>query len=101
MAETEELAVLKMEYEQVNANFRMLADIRFKLVALIPTLGSVAVYVLSKIVTDQRVGLAEYVVTFVVSLVGFSATLGIVFYDQRNTELYEALIGRAKDLEAA
>jgi hypothetical protein len=30
---------------------------------------------------------------------GFFATLGITFYDQRNTELYNALIGRAKYLE--
>jgi hypothetical protein len=34
-----------------------------------------------------------------VSVLGFVATLGIVFYDQRNSELYNALIHRAKYLE--
>jgi hypothetical protein len=94
-----ELEKLKMEYEQVNTNFRMLADIRFKLLALVPTLGGAAVYVLSKIVTDKQVGESEYLVAFLISLIGFAATLGILFYDQRNTELYNALIGRATDLE--
>lgn len=100
MAETNELAVLKMEYEQVNENFRMLADIRFKLLALVPTLGGAAIYVLSSmIVTDKQVGNREYLVAFMISMIGFVATLGILFYDQRNTELYNELIGRANDLE--
>lgn len=34
-----------------------------------------------------------------VSLFGFLATLGITLYDQRNSELYNALIHRAKYLE--
>lgn len=94
-----EQEILKMEYEQVNTNFRMLADIRFKLLALVPALGGAAVYVLSMIVTDKQVGKPEYLVAFLISLIGFVATLGILFYDQRNTELYNELIGRASDLE--
>jgi len=35
----------------------------------------------------------------VVALLGFLATLGITLYDQRNSELYNALIHRAKHLE--
>jgi hypothetical protein len=99
-AEASEREMLKMEYEQVNTNFRMLADIRFKLLAFVPTLGGAAVYVLSStIVTDKPVGNREYLVAFLISMIGFGATLGILFYDQRNTELYNELIGRAKDLE--
>lgn len=94
------LEILKMEYEEVNTNFRMLADIRFKLLALVPTLGGAAVYVLSTmIVTDKQVGNREYLVALLISMIGFVATLGILFYDQRNTELYNELIGRANDLE--
>jgi hypothetical protein len=35
-----------------------------------------------------------------IALAGFFVTLGIVFYDQRNSELYNALIHRAKFLES-
>jgi hypothetical protein len=99
MGENDKQALLIAEYEQVNENFRILADIRFKLLALIPTLGGVASYVLAKIVTSEKVGNPEYAVVLLISLLGFVATLGILFYDQRNTELYNALIGRAADLE--
>ena len=41
------------------------------------------------------------VVVILVSLFGFLATLGITIYDQRNSELYNSLIHRAKYLEMA
>jgi hypothetical protein len=101
---------LKTEYEQVNDNFRMLSDIRFKLLALIPTLAGASIYVLSHIaISAQGLGrngpldpdkaLYEYGTVVLVCVLGFLATLGITIYDQRNTELYNALIGRAKKLE--
>lgn len=40
--------VLIAEYTEVNQNFRMLADIQFKLLAIIPTLGGVAIFLLSR-----------------------------------------------------
>jgi hypothetical protein len=81
------------EYIQVNENFWMLADIRFKLLALIPTLGGVAIFLLSE---ERR---TDHGLLLLTSGLGFLATLGVTFYDQRNSALYNALIDRANYLE--
>lgn len=95
----------EQEYEQVNENFRMLADIRFKLLALIPPLGGVAVFLLSQAAISKQAETPvqpnpnDYALVFLIAWMGFFATLGVMFYDQRNTELYNALISRARVLE--
>jgi hypothetical protein len=101
---TEAKVKLDVEYEQINENIRFLADVRFKLLALVPVTGGAAVFILS-----QRVGLQtgevastsffELLPVLLIALFGFLATLGITLYDQRNSELYNALIHRAKHLE--
>src|SRR5215210_6907373 len=83
---------LTTEYTQVNQNFRLLSDIRFKLLALIPPLGGVGIFLLSERQSD-------FGLLLLISGLGFLATLGVTFYDQRNSELYNALIGRASFLE--
>jgi hypothetical protein len=95
---------LEREYAEVNNNFRAFMDIRFKLLALLPPLGGVAVFVLSMIglstsesvvsITDSRC-----LTVIVIGIFGFIASLAITIYDQRNSELYNALIHRAKYLE--
>jgi hypothetical protein len=82
---------LVAEYDQVNNNIRALADIRFKLLALVPALAGVGAALLSDDPRSPR--------TAVLALAGFVATFGVVAYDQRNSELYNSLIGRAKFLE--
>ena len=83
----------------------MLADVRFKLLALIPVLGGAVVFVLShiglKVGTSGSESIPILLVVAIVSLFGCFATLGITIYDQRNSELYNALIHRAKYLETA
>jgi hypothetical protein len=95
---------LEQEYTQVNENFRRLADIRFRLLAFVPTLGGVAVYVLataglSAESAPRQPTNAELRLVALIAATGFFVTLGIVYYDQRNSELYNALIHRAKFLE--
>jgi len=94
---------LELEYTEINNNFRFLADIRFKLLALVPTLGGAAVFILAQVGLEAGKAPAssnpELFVVLFVSLFGFLATLGLTLYDQRNSELYNALIHRAKWLE--
>jgi hypothetical protein len=94
---------LELEYEQINENFRLLADVRFKLLALVPTLGGAAVFVLTRVGLQAGQGqspiASELLPVVVVGVFGFVATLGITLYDQRNSELYNALIHRARHLE--
>jgi hypothetical protein len=84
----------RMDYEQTLSAWKLLTEIRFKLLALVPTVAGAAVGLL----TTSELGRSEEAV---LSLLGFSVTLGIVFYDQRNSQLYNATIGRATFLEGA
>lgn len=90
---------LTLEYAQVNENFRTLSDIRFKLLAFVPTLAGAAVFLLSRFLDVQADEPSEYAVFWEIALLGFLATLGITLYDQRNTQLYDQLIVRASFLE--
>lgn len=93
-------AHLQLEYAQVNDNFRMLADIRFKLLALVPTIGGVAIFVLGSMGDPAKAATAfDHGRVLLIAIMGFLATLGVVFYDQRNSELYNALSDRAKKIE--
>jgi hypothetical protein len=105
------------EYEQVNHNFRMLADVRFKLLALVPPLGGVAVFLLTQLalaapaaeppapkageaaVSPRQPDGRDCALVLVLSSLGFLVTLGITCYDQRNSEFYNALTDRARELE--
>jgi hypothetical protein len=96
------IAHASTEYERVNENIRALLDVRFKLLAFLPVFGGVALFLLSNLgfAESDVGGLASAAVVAVVSLLAFMATLGIVLYDQRNSELYNALVHRAKYLES-
>jgi hypothetical protein len=101
--QTQPQVTLQSEYAEINSNVRFLADVRFKLLALLPVLGGAAVFVLAK--SGLEAGkpaagsMGELLVVVLVSTFGFLATLGIALYDQRNSQLYNALIHRAKYLE--
>jgi Domain of unknown function (DUF4440) len=83
---------LRLDYEQTLETYRQLADIRFRLLAFVPTLSGVAVALLTNAALhgSEKVALAG---------LGFFVTLGIVLYDQRNTQFYNGAISRAQHLE--
>ena len=78
----------KLDYEQTCQQIRAFTDVRFKLLAFVPTLTGAAVALLGN-VTDEWTVLA-------VGLLGLFVTLGIVFYEMRNTGPYNAAVDRAK-----
>ncbi len=80
-----------MEYKEVHSYWRTLTDIRFKLLAFVPALAGLGVTFIPETIQPLE--------AFAIGLLGFIATLGITFYDQRNSQLYDAAIARARFLE--
>ncbi len=82
---------LKLSYEETTKYFHALADARFKLLALVPIATGTAIGLLRDTPPDCVIA---------VSLLGLIVTVGLVCYDQRNTQIYDAMMIRAKVLEA-
>jgi hypothetical protein len=78
---------LALDYQSTNEQIKLLTDIRFRLLAFTPPLVGVASAILS-------VGLGPAVVPpmliLSIAVFGFFATLGVILYDLRNSELYDA-----------
>jgi predicted cupin superfamily sugar epimerase len=85
---------LRVEYQEVNANFRALAEIRFKLLAFVPTVSGLGISLI-----DQKTD-PDSLSTALLAGLGLVVILGIVIYDQRNSQFYNRLVGRAQFLEA-
>lgn len=84
---------LLKEYGEVSSNFRLLTDIRFKLLGLVP----VATVVAAVAAASKQEALGG--MAFVVSLFGLVVVLGLITYNVRNDQLYDELVGRAADIE--
>lgn len=82
---------LSADYEQTTSLLRTLTDVRFKLLAFVPTISGAALAVLG-----HGRSTAELLA---VGLLGLTATLGIVVYELRNTQLYDYAVHRAQELE--
>ena len=74
------------------AIYRQFADIRFKLLAFVPALSAAAIALLT---SADVSGWA----TTAFGVIGLVITLGIVIYDQRNSQFYNGSVGRAQHLE--
>lgn len=82
----------KLDYEQTAQYFHELAAVRFKLLAIVPIVTGAAIALLDvEVEASIRLGVAA---------IGLLATIGVMFYDQRNTAIYDAMQKRAKMLEA-
>jgi hypothetical protein len=82
-------ALLK-EYGEVSSSFRLLTDIRFKLLAFLPTAAAAAAFFKGENTSIAGAAL---------SMFGLAATLGLVTYNARNDQLYDELVGRASSIE--
>lgn len=82
---------LRLDYAQTTDYLRTLSDTRFKLLAIVPTISGAAVAFLSR---GRSAG-----ELLAVGLIGLAATLGVMLYEVRNTQLYDYAIRRAKELE--
>jgi len=80
------------DYDQTTQFLRTITDVRFKLVAFVPTISGIAIGLLG------RGGSATQLLS--VGALGLTATIGILVYELRNTQLYDYALARAKSLEA-
>lgn len=92
-------SILQGLYGEICQSWRMLTDVRFKLLAFLPAItGAILLTILGRpalagsgLSLPARAGIA---------ILGFIVTIGIYLYDQRNTELYNDLISRGRRIEA-
>jgi hypothetical protein len=82
---------LRLDYEQTTQYLRTLIDVRFRLLAFVPTVTGVAVAIVG-----QPRPAAELLG---VGVLGLLATLGIFVYELRNTQISGTMIRRAAELE--
>jgi len=82
---------LRLDYNQTTDLMRGLTDVRFKLVAFVPTISGAAIAVLGHGHSTPEL--------LAVGLLGLVATVGIVIFDLRNTQLLDYAVLRAKSLE--
>jgi len=87
-------ALLK-EYGEVASNFRLLTDIRFKLLAFLP----IAAVATAALRGAGGANGATAVATLGLSLFGLLVTAALVSYNARNDQLYDELVGRAAYIE--
>ncbi|HVM58402.1 MAG TPA: hypothetical protein VMT74_13125 [Gaiellaceae bacterium] len=83
---------LRLDYAQTTDLLRGITDVRFKLLAIVPTIAGAAVAFLGRGRSAAEL--------LAVGLLGLAATLGILLYEVRNTQLYDYALRRAKELEA-
>jgi Putative peptidoglycan binding domain len=88
--------ILLALYSEICNNFRMLTDVRFKLLGLVPTVSIAVLISLLSQKPDEK--LSRYS-QLGISTFGLLITLGIRIYDQRNTELYKDLIHKGRRIE--
>lgn len=87
---------LLAEYGEVGGSFRLLTEIRFKLLALLPIAAGAATGLLAAGAGRDAWGEVQ---ALALSLFGLLVTIALATYNQRNDQLYDALVGRAASIE--
>src|SRR3954470_11243567 len=82
---------LKLDYDQTTQVLRLLTDIRFKLIAFVPTIAAFSVGLFGK----PRPAIE----LLAIGLLGMTATLGILVYELRNSQIYATAARHAGELE--
>jgi hypothetical protein len=82
---------LRLDYDQATELIRTLMDARFKLLALVPTIAGAAVGLLGSPRSAAEL--------LAVGLLGLLATVGILLYDLRNTQIFDAMLRHVQALE--
>jgi hypothetical protein len=86
--------LIRFEYEQALETIRMLADIRFKLLALVPFVSGATIAFLSADPAD-----APPQAILAGSVAGFLVTIGVAIYNLRNTQSMNVTRARCVELE--
>jgi hypothetical protein len=82
---------LKLDYDQTTQLLRTLTDVRFRLLAFVPTISGATVALFGKPRPAAEL--------LAVGLLGLLATLGVFLYELRNSQILDALVLRASVLE--
>jgi hypothetical protein len=90
--------ILLAVYAEVCDGWRCLTDVRFKLLGLVPVVSLTAITAILSRAEGGNAALQSGEVT-ALTLFGFLATVGVRLYDLRNTELYNDLVGRGRQIE--
>jgi hypothetical protein len=91
-------AALLAEYAEVNSNFRLLTNIRFKLLAFLP-LGPAATVIFTATTNDDPANAARQASIFGLCLFGLVVTIGLATYNARNDQIYLWHVDRAAAIE--
>jgi hypothetical protein len=83
---------LRLDYDETTDLMRTLTDVRFKLLAFVPTIAGAAVAMLGRSGTASE--------RLAVGALGLTATFGVLVYEVRNTQVYDYALRRAQELEA-
>jgi hypothetical protein len=82
-------------YREICNGWRMLTDVRFKLLGFIPVISGV---VLFSLLSDKPEGPSP-LARMGIALFGLLITVALYVYEKRNSELYDDLISRGRKIE--
>src|SRR5262245_49153344 len=82
---------LLVDYETSAKYFFHLADVRFKLLAFLPIVSGSALALVPQYLQPSEM--------LALGVLGLAVTVGILLYDQRNSQIYNSLVGRLNLIE--